>query len=118
MGCTYWAIAAVALLLVIVSIIRWFEQTARAVELRLWSRLMLLVALPPSAWLFPSDVSAGRPSPVPPHEPVQGFGLGSGKAPPIPDAPQRPARPRPAADPALAAKLREKMKQQGMLDDG
>jgi hypothetical protein len=148
--------------LLMVSILRWFEQTRDAVDARNWSRLMLLIAMPPCVWLFPSRVSAGRPSAVPRHEPVRGFGglpkggiadpttgasaqpisgpaeaatavpaepavptaQGAGDGPPpgtpaefigLPKIPPKKA-PR-AVDPEKLAKLRQKMKEQGMLPD-
>jgi hypothetical protein len=59
---------------VMVSLLRWFEQTAEAVERREWNRVALLVAVPFAVWFFPSKVTAGRPTAVPRHEPVRGFG--------------------------------------------
>src|SRR5690348_8935489 len=57
-----------------VSLLRWFEQTAEAVERREWNRVALLVVVPFAVWFYPSKVSAGRPTAVPRHEPVRGFG--------------------------------------------
>lgn len=137
--------------LLMVSMLRWFEQTRDAVDGQNWARLTLLVIAPPSVWMFPSRVSAGRPLPPPKHEPVRGFGglpkggiqepvttserdvsatrPASGPAkredgpPPgtpaefigMPKIPPKKA-PR-TVDPEKLAKLRQKMKEQGMLPD-
>jgi hypothetical protein len=139
--------------LLMVSMLRWFEQTRDAVDAQNWARLALLVIAPPSVWMFPSRVSAGRPNAAPKHEPVRGFGgLPKGGiqepiAPEVTNAapPTRPASgparrsddgPPPgtpaefiglpkippkqapkAIDPEKLAKLRQKMKEQGMLPD-
>src|SRR5256885_1204335 len=60
--------------IVMISMLRWFEQTRDAVDDQNWSRLMLLVVAPPAVWLFPARVSAGRPIPIAKFEPVRGFG--------------------------------------------
>jgi hypothetical protein len=136
--------------LLMVSMLRWFEQTRDAVDAQNWSRLMLLVIVPPSVWMFPSRVSAGRPMAAPKHEPVRGFGglpkggiqepahapvdetrPASGPAKqraedgPPPGTPREflgmpkiPAKQTPKqVDPEKLAKLRQKMKEQGMLPD-
>jgi hypothetical protein len=59
---------------VMVSLLRWFEQTSEAVERREWNRVTLLVLMPFAVWFYPSKVAAGRPSAVPHHDPVRGFG--------------------------------------------
>lgn len=59
---------------VMASLLRWFEQTAEAVDNGWWNKAALLVVFPFGVWLFPSRVGAGRPTPVPRHEPVRGRG--------------------------------------------
>ena len=74
MGCFRFILVAVAFLLVVITVIRWFEQTAEAVDNRWWNKLALLIACPFVVWLYPSRVGTGRATPVPHHEPVRGFG--------------------------------------------
>ena len=116
-------IALIGFFFVMISIIRWFEQITEAVDQRQWSKVTTLLVMPLTVWFFPSKVAAGRPTPVPHHEPVRGFG---GTVPMMPaDAPKTaaPAMPPPkkraksAVDPAAIAKLKQKMREQGMLDD-
>ena len=137
------------------TMLRWFEQTRDAVDAQNWSRLMLLVIVPPSVWMFPARVAAGRPTAAPHHEPVRGFGglpkggivdpAGKGSPPlvevaetppasgpatrsddgPPPGTPAEfigmpkipPKKAPKAVDPEKLAKLRQKMKEQGMLPD-
>src|SRR5438876_395651 len=81
-----------------------------------------LVAVPFTVWLFPSRTSTGRPTPVPHHEPIRGFGLSS-PPPSPPDAPPPgtpkeflgmpqipPPKPRAksAVDPDKIARLKQK----------
>jgi hypothetical protein len=97
-----------------VSIIRWFEQITEAVDRHWWNKTTLLLVVPPAVWFFKSQVSAGRPTAVPLHEPVQGFGAG----PAMPgDMPKPPKKKRAAVDPEAIAKLKAKLKEQGMLQD-
>ena len=147
-GCFTGLLAIAALVLVITSMIRWFEQVTEAVDNRWWNKLFVLTVMPPAVWFFPSRVVAGRPTPVPHHEPVRGMGTApkvrseppapvadvSMPAPastqddgPPPGTPKQflgmpvipPKKPRsaPAVDPEKLAKLKEKMRQQGMLND-
>lgn len=128
-GCFTWLLLLVLGVLTMVSLLKWFEQTTEAVDNRWWSKLILLLVAPPVVWLFPSRVSAGRPSAFPRHEPVRGFGsvpleprsdqpppgtpkefIGPPKIPP-----KKPAGAKPAVDPDKLAKLKQKMKEQGML---
>jgi hypothetical protein len=140
-------------LFTVATAVRWFEQTAEAVDQRWWNKLVLLVLMPFAVWLFPSRVSAGRPTEVPHHEPVRGFGglpkggineratatmdeqqtprpvipLASSSDGPPPGTPKeflgmpKIPRKRPSAkasvDPEKLAKLKQKMKEQGMLED-
>src|SRR4051794_7345587 len=67
--------------LVLMTLFRWFEQTAEAVDNGWWDKLLLLVFAPFVVWLFPGKVGAGRPTPVPRHEPVRGFAAVSKKTP-------------------------------------
>ena len=136
---------------VMMTMIRWFEQTAEAVDNRWWNKVVLLVVFPFGVWFYPSRVSAGRPTMVPRHEPVRGFGKvkltedspakpvgGNGDAiaapPPAPATdgpppgtpkeflgmpviPPKKKSAKPAVDPEKLAKLRQKMREQGMLPD-
>jgi hypothetical protein len=112
-ACFTWLLMIAAFVFTIVSMIRWFEQVAEAVDHRWWNKIFVLVVMPPAVWLFPSRIAAGRPIPVPLHQPVMGMG-----APPKPLETKRPpARPRPGVDPAQIAKLKQKMREQGMLQD-
>src|SRR5687767_9815661 len=143
-------LGALALAVVVMmTLIRWFEQTAEAVDNRWWNKVILLVAVPFAVWFFPSRVSAGRPMMVPRHEPVRGFGKvkltedvskpagGNGDVAPVPPpaavdgpppgtpkeflgmpvVPPKKASKKPAVDPEKLAKLRQKMREQGMLPD-
>jgi|SRR6185437_12265790 len=74
MGCFSPILLMAMLVFLLVSLIRWFEQTSEAVDQRDWRRLLTLLIMPFSVWLFQSRVLAGRPTPVPKHEPVRGFG--------------------------------------------
>jgi hypothetical protein len=116
---------------VMVTMIRWFEQTGDAFDRHEWNKLTLLVLMPFASWLFPSRVSAGRPTAVPRHEPVRGMGsLPKSRPPPNADEPPPgtpkefiglpkipPKKPRAPIDPDKLAKLKQKMKEQGMLSD-
>ncbi len=162
MGCFAWLLVLVGAVFVLLSLVRWFEQITEAVEARWWNKTSLLLACPFAVWLFPSRVSAGRPTAVPRHEPVRGFGVApqrsasedsipiaktasdvatASRAPqaaattiaaqtdgPPPGTPAEfiglpkipPKKPKgaaPAVDPEKVAKLRQKMKEQGMLGD-
>jgi|SRR5687768_16320903 len=147
MGCFGTIVLLVGAVFVMVSMLRWFEQVTEAVELRWWNKVFMLVAMPFSVWLFASRVAAGRPSPVPAHEPVRGFGglprgginapvnpppanadvppPGTPKEflvkpqvpPPSTTQPPKPKPPRPGVDPDKLARLRAKMREQGMLGD-
>jgi hypothetical protein len=79
MGCFTWILLLAGAVFLMISVIRWFEQTTEAVDQGWWDKLVLLVVMPFSVWFFTSRVSAGRPSPVPRHEPVRGFGSVGGK---------------------------------------
>jgi hypothetical protein len=153
MGCFTTLLFAAAAVMVLVSVLRWFEQVTEAVELRWWNKVFVLVAMPLTVWLFPSKVSAGRPTDVPRHEPVRGFGGlpkggiappgetpaadaagAAGMAPASSDQPppgtpkeflgmpkippRKPKGTKPAVDPDKIAKLRQKMREQGMLGGG
>jgi hypothetical protein len=113
-SCFSWLILLAGAILAMVSIIRWFEQITDAVDERMWSRVMMLLVLPLTVWLFPSKVSAGRPTAVPHHDPAMGFGVPAKPG----DAPAPPPRKKRAPiDPEAIAKLKQKMKEQGMLDE-
>jgi hypothetical protein len=135
MGCVTWLLIIAGAVVTIVSIIRWFEQVTESVEQRWWNKTILLVVFPPAVWFFSSRVSAGRPTAVPHHEPVRGFGTSPTKPHPrdahdgpppgtpkefigVPKLPPpKERRVKPAIDPDKLAKLKQKMKEQGMLDD-
>jgi hypothetical protein len=106
MGCFSTILAIIGAIFVLVSMIRWFEQASEAVQLGWWNKIFVLLACPFAVWLFPSRIAAGRPFPVPHHEPVRGFGS-------MPKPP--PAKPQAAIEPDKFAKLRQKMREQGML---
>lgn len=73
-SCFALLLALLGVVFVLLSVLRWFEQTKRAVERRQWDRVVLLVLVPFAVWLFPAGVSAGRPTPVPRFQPVMGMG--------------------------------------------
>jgi len=147
MGC-FWTIVFLAgFVFVMVSFIRWFEQTAEAVDNGWWNKVSVLLMMPFAVWFYPSRVAAGRSVPVPHHEPVRGFGSlpkspnsTSASAPePAPQPAPQPApapsdqpppgtpkeflglpkitsaKPRGAPDLDKIAKLKQKMREQGML---
>lgn len=144
-ACFAWILILAGGVFVIATLLRWFEQTADAVDGSEWNKLALLVACPFLCWMYPSRVSAGRPTGVPQHEPVRGFGKlpgtrGEMAMPSDPPADQptgRPAdqpppgtpaefmglpvippkKPKAAVDPEKLAKLKQKMREQGMLDE-
>ena len=146
MGCFTTLFLLAVFIFVVVSVIRWFEQVTEAVDQGWWNKVTVLVAMPFTVWFFPSRVSAGRPTAVPHHEPVLGFGMSSSRTAPrssedrptevgppagIPEQdspppgtpkeflgmPKIPPKPRAksSVDPEKLAKLKEKMRQQGML---
>ena len=152
MQCLTWLLLFALAVFVMVSLLRWFEQTTDAVERREWDKVALLVAVPFAVWFYSSKVSAGRPTAVPRYEPARGFGAlpknrpltppaeppgdsavkaaplrPPGDAPPpgtpkeflgMPVVPPKSAKPpRPPVDPDKLAKLRQKMREQGMLDE-
>jgi hypothetical protein len=128
-GCFYWLLILVAFIFMMATMIRWFEQTAEAVDNRWWNKLALLVLFPFGVWFFPSRVAAGRPVPVALHQPVMGMGAApkerTDSPPPgtpaeflgMPKIPAKKARSAPTVDAEKLAKLKEKMRQQGMLRD-
>jgi hypothetical protein len=102
---------------------------------------------PFSCWFYPTKVAAGRPTPVPHHEPVRGFGSLPKSKPtttqsvedqprsattslpaedqPPPGTPPEflvkpkipPKKAKVELDPEKIAKLKAKMREQGMLGD-
>jgi hypothetical protein len=115
-SCFSWLIFLAGGIFVMVSIIRWFEQVTEAVDERMWNRVTLLMLLPLTVWFFPSRVSAGRPTAVPHHDPAMGFGVAptkSAEGVPLPP----PKKRRSPVDPEAIAKLKQKLKEQGMLED-
>ena len=132
MQCFTWLLVLVGAVLVLVTILRWFEQVTEAVELRWWNKVLLLVAAPFAVWFFQSRVASGRPVAVPRHEPVRGFGTvpltpkEPADAPPpgtpaefigMPKIPPKKKPAKAAIDPEKLAKLKQKMREQGMIDD-
>ena len=139
--------------MIMVTFIRWFEQTTEAVDNGWWNKIFVLLMCPFTVWFFPSRIHAGRASPVPRHEPVRGFGsLPKSNAPARVSEETGPAEAKPAAsaaglsapadqpppgtpkeflglpkvpppkpraksgiDPDKIAKLKQKMREQGML---
>src|SRR4051794_9627327 len=71
-GCFAWLILLGGGVFIMVSLLRWFEQTADAVDHGLWNKLALLIVFPFAAWFYPSRYAAGRPTAVAHHEPVRG----------------------------------------------
>lgn len=145
-GCVTWLLLFAFAVFVLVSVLRWFEQTSDAVDAREWHKVVLLVAVPFAAWFYRAKVGAGRPTSVPRHDPVRGFGPlpkpkpvpatterrpaplpGLTDAPPpgtpkeflgMPVVPPKPrTSARPAVDPEKLARLKQKMREQGMLPD-
>lgn len=136
MQCVTWLLLFALAVFVMMSLLRWFEQTADAVDQREWNKVALLVTVPFAAWFYRGKVGAGRPTAVPHHDPVRGFGplpkdrpvapaktdqpppgtpkefLGMPVVPPKPNTPKRPP-----VDPDKLAKLKQKMREQGMLPD-
>src|SRR3954469_7360011 len=128
MTCFTTILSIVLAVFLLASLIRWFDEATEAVNNGWWNRISLLLLFPFSCWFFPSKVAAGRPTPVPLHEPVRGFGsLGKPKpsaTPPSSDdqpppgtppeflvKPQiPPKRPKPELDPDKIAKLKAKMR--------
>jgi hypothetical protein len=147
MQCLLWLLLFAFAVFVMMSLLRWFEQTADAVDERQWDRVALLLVFPFAAWFYRSKVGAGRPSAVPRHDPVRGFGplpkekpgaqpavpggrrpagLADGPPPGTPKEflgmpvvpPKGPGPARSPVDPEKLAKLKQKMREQGMLPDG
>ena len=83
-GCFAWFIFLAGGVFVIASLLRWFEQSADAVDHGEWNKLAMLLVFPFACWFYPSRVSAGRPTAVPHHEPVRGFGKLPGTKPGMP----------------------------------
>jgi|SRR5438132_3653818 len=134
MTCFSTIFAIVLGVFMLASLIRWFDEATEAVQNGWWNRTILLLLFPFSCWFYPTKVAAGRPTPVPHHEPVRGFGsLPKSKPAPSPAAEDQPPpgtppefltkpqippkKPKPELDPDKIAKLRAKMRQQGMLGD-
>jgi hypothetical protein len=152
MGCFVWILLVMFSIFVMLSFIRWFEQTAEAVDNGWWNKIGVLIAMPFMVWYYPSRVSAGRPTPVPRHVPVRGFGsvplrpkestpttdASTTSEPPLaalapptdgpspgtpkeflgmPVIPPKKKSPKAAVDPEKLEKLRQKMREQGMLDE-
>ena len=149
MQCFIWLFLLAGGVFVMMTLLRWFEQTTEAVDNGWWNKLALLVCVPFAVWLFPGRVALGRPTPVPKHEPIRGFGAVKPKAGPTvaklaeepkgtgipvarvaeptdgppPGTPAEflgmpvipPKKPRAPVDPDKLAKLRRKMREQGML---
>jgi hypothetical protein len=160
MSCFTLILFLAGFVMIMVSFIRWFEQTTEAVDNGWWNKIFVLIMCPFTVWFFPSRVNAGRSSPVPRHEPVRGFGslpktpsatapataiataiaepLAEASDPAAPSAPLAPASDEPppgtpkeflglpnvppskpraksAIDPDKIAKLKQKMREQGML---
>jgi hypothetical protein len=153
-NCMIWLLLLIGVVLVMLTMIRWFEQITEAVDLGWWNKTLLLMMFPFAVWFYPSRVAAGRPTPVPVHTPVRGFGMGGPPPPPEgatpppadPSAPQprapardtpppgtppeflqnpgaalqnqpRPPARKPPVEQDKIEKLRQKMREQGMLDE-
>src|SRR3954470_12260606 len=148
MTCFSMILALVLSVFMLASLIRWFDEATEAVQNGWWNRVSLLLLFPFSCWFYPTKVAAGRPTPVPHHEPVRGFGSLAKSKPtttttpmPAPEAAPRaatsaddqpppgtpkeflekpkipPKKPKVELDPEKIAKLKAKMREQGMLGD-
>jgi len=134
MTCFSMILAVIVSVFMLASLIRWFDEATEAVQNGWWNRVSLLLLFPFSCWFYPTKVAAGRPTPVPHHEPVRGFGsMPKSKSTPTPapeDQPPPgtpkeflekpkipPKKPKPDLDPDKIAKLKAKMREQGMLGD-
>src|SRR3954469_14756257 len=92
MTCFTTILSIVLAVFLLASLIRWFDEATEAVNNGWWNRISLLLLFPFSCWFYPTKVAAGRPTPVPHHEPVRGFGsLAKTKPSPTPIS-QEPAR--------------------------
>lgn len=136
MTCFTWILLIAGGVFLVLSLIRWFEQITEAVQNGWWNKITLLVLFPFGVWFYPSRIAAGRPSPVPLHEPIRGFGsVPKARAAPTPAATDQPppgtppeflVKPKippkkPGAksgiDPDKIARMKQKMKDQGLLGD-
>lgn len=147
MTCFTTILAVVLGVFLLASLIRWFDEATEAVQNGWWNRVSLLLLFPFSCWFYPTKVAAGRPTPVPHHEPVRGFGsmpkskplattavedqprtvmaAPSAEDQPPPGTPPEflvkpkipPKKAKVELDPEKIAKLKAKMKEQGMLGD-
>src|SRR5437762_1133008 len=147
MTCVSTILAVVVAVFMLASLIRWFDEATEAVQNGWWNRVSLLLLFPFSCWFYPTKVAAGRPTPVPRHEPVRGFGSMPKTKPaetpePAAAAPKAsstasaddqpppgtmkeflekpkipPKKPKVELDPEKIAKLKAKMREQGMLGD-
>ena len=143
MVCFTWIILIGGFIFVMVTLLRWFEQITDAVDQRSWNKVALFMLMPFAVWLFPSRLSAGRTTAFPLHEPVRGFGEKPSRPLPrdpepqediplanladqpppgtpkeflgLPPIPPRKPKSRPPVDPEQIEKLRQKMREQGML---
>jgi len=97
------------------ALLRWFEQITEAVEQRWWNKVALLLFVPFASWAYPSRIVAGRPSAVPLHEPVRGFGTLPKQKPVETPRPVPPRKGATTVDQDKVQKLRAKMRQQGLL---
>src|SRR6266536_2965253 len=116
MGCFTVVMLVIGFILVMLTMLRWFEQITEAVERRWWNKVFVLLVMPFAVWFFPGRVAAGRPTPVPLHEPVRGFGMNTpADRRPAKTPPPRTKPARPAPDQDKLEKLKQKMREQGML---
>ena len=61
-GCFAWLLLVAGAVFVMASLLRWFEQTADAVDRHEWNKLTLLIVFPFATWFYPSRFAAGRPT--------------------------------------------------------
>src|SRR5215212_12275214 len=92
MTCFTTILSLVLSVFLLASLIRWFDEATEAVQNGWWNRVSLLLLFPFSCWFYPTKVAAGRPTPVPHHEPVRGFGS-LPKSKPTPTAAPEPQAP-------------------------
>src|SRR5437588_12762824 len=105
-GCFSWLLLLAGGVFVMMTLLRWFDQVAEAVDNGWWNKLLLLICMPFAVWLFPGGrIGAGRPTPVAHHEPIRGFGTVPKTRPAeaSADIPLAKLAPRATAPPAAAA---------------
>jgi hypothetical protein len=83
MVCFTWIVLIAGGVFVMITLLRWFEQITEAVDAGWWNKVITLIFMPFTVWFYASRVAAGRPTAVPRHEPVRGFGTLPKSKPPV-----------------------------------